>query len=289
MQTALVICIWAQFAAAMLLFGGGLFRLLLGGLAAAIDRDLVRALRGATLVACLSALGWLMLEAANMGEGWSDAIDAATVEAVLRDTDFGHVWTARLVMALFLVAFAVAPASRRAFRFGTALSALFLASLALTGHAVMDEGVAGILHPLNQMAHLLAGGAWIGALLPLWLCLRRGVEADALTLLAVRRFAGLGYVSVAMVLASGVANTWFLIGGVNGLVATFYGRLLLVKLTLVVAMLALATLNRFRLAPDLEASPVSRAWLVRSVVAEILLAVGILAAASFLGTSAPTL
>ena len=38
----IVFCIWAQFAAAMLLFGGGLFRLLLGGLAAAIDRDLVR-------------------------------------------------------------------------------------------------------------------------------------------------------------------------------------------------------------------------------------------------------
>ncbi len=288
MEWALVICIWAQFAAAMLLFGGGLFRLLLGGVATAIDHDLVRWLRGATFVACISALGWLSLEAANMGEGWSDATDPGAIVAVLRETSFGHVWTVRLVIALFLLPVAFAPVSRRAFRFGTALSALFLASLALTGHAVMDEGAAGILHPLNQMVHLLAGGAWIGSLLPLWLCLRLSADTDALAHLAVHRFAWLGYAAVALVLASGILNMWFVISGIGAIAATFYGHLLLIKLVLVGGMLALAVLNRFRLTPILKDTPPARTWLIRSVFAEILFAVGILAAASFLGTSVPS-
>jgi putative copper resistance protein D len=287
MEWALTTCIWAQFAAAMLLFGGGLFRLLLGEAAAALDPALVRWLRGATVVACVSALGWLALESASMGDGWVDAANPASIVAVLRETEFGHVWTVRLAVAVFLIAVALAPASRRAFRFGTAFAALFLASLALTGHAVMDEGVARILHPLNQVVHLLAGGAWIGALLPLWLCLRR--DPDALALLAVRRFARLGYAAVALVLASGVVNAWFLVDSVANLLDTTYGRLLLVKLALVAAMVALATINRFRLAPVLTENPSARAWLLRSVAAEIVLAVCILAAASLLGSSAPTL
>jgi putative copper resistance protein D len=287
MEWALVICIWAQFAAAMLLFGGGLFRLLLGGAAAAIDPDLVRWLRGATFVALLSALGWLSLEAASMGEGRPDATDPVAIVAVLRETSFGHVWTARLVIALFLLPVAYAPVSRRAFRFGTGFSALFLASLALTGHAVMDEGAAGMLHPLNQMVHLLAGGAWIGSLLPLWLCLRWSADTDALAHLAVHRFAWLGYVAVALVLASGILNMWFVIGDIGAIAATFYGHLLLIKLALVGGMLALAVLNRFRIAPVLENTPPARAWLMWSVFAEIFLAVGVVAVASLLGATAP--
>ncbi|HEX7775573.1 MAG TPA: copper homeostasis membrane protein CopD [Parvibaculum sp.] len=286
----LTICIWVQFAAAMLLFGGGLFRLLLGEAAAAIDAALVRWLRGAAVVACLSALGWLLLESANMGNGWPDAVNPASVAAVLRETEFGHVWIARLGLVLFLLAVALAPASRCAFRFGTGFAALFLASLALTGHAVMNAGVAVLLHPLNQAVHLLAGGAWIGALLPLWLCLRRGRGGDErLTHLAVRRFARLGYAAVALVLASGFVNVWFLVGSLHALEGTFYGHLLLVKLALVAAMLALAVLNRVRLAPRLAAGDMARLWLKRSVTAEILFAICILAAASFLGASAPAL
>jgi mono/diheme cytochrome c family protein len=55
-----------------------------------------------------------------------------------------------------------------------------------------------------------------------------------------------------VLLVSGIANSWYMVGTVPGLIGTEYGHLLLVKIALFAAMLALATLNQFRLAPKLD-------------------------------------
>lgn len=287
MERLLVLCMWLQFAAATVLFGSSLFRLLLGRDAAAIETRLQSWLGGAAFLALLSAVGWLMLEAGGMGEGWPDTINLSTNMLVLRTTEFGHVWAVRLAIAFLLTAITAARASVAMRNTGLVCAAFFLASLSLAGHSSMESGMAGLLHRANEAAHLLSGGAWIGALLPLLFSLRRGSEELAAT--AVRRFSGLGYAAVALVVASGLVNTWFLVKSPAALVSTGYGRVLLIKLSLVGGMLACAAVNRFRLSSRLGEGSAVRRHLIFSVVIETSLALAVLATASYLGSLAPAL
>ena len=55
---------------------------------------------------------------------------------------------------------------------------------------------------------------------------------------------------VATILITGLINTWNLVGSVEALLDTAYGRLLLVKIALFLAMVSVAAVNRFRLSPQ---------------------------------------
>ena len=65
--------------------------------------------------------------------------------------------------------------------------------------------------------------------------------------MATRRFSTLGLLSVGTLLATGLVNTWMLAGSLAALLETDYGRLLLPKIALFVAMVAIASINRLRL------------------------------------------
>ena len=105
----------------------------------------------------------------------------------------------------------------------------------------------------------------------------------------------IGTAVVGTIVVTGLVNGWMLIGigNVTALATTLYGRLLLAKLALFVAMLALASLNRFRLTPAFEASIVdadhARALgaLRASLVVETACIVAILGLVAWLGTLAP--
>jgi copper resistance protein D len=106
------------------------------------------------------------------------------------------------------------------------------------------------------------------------------------------RFSGMGYVAVAVLVASGLVNGWYLVGSLPGLVGTPYGQLLLVKLCLFAGMLCLAVMNRFWLVPSLrkdgEASQGhALARLRRHVVAEETLGLLVILIVSALGTMEP--
>lgn len=277
----------------MLLFGGSSVGEILRrgryGWNAALAARLQRLLLAAALIALLTAIGWLLLEAANMGGEWSFATRPATVSAVLTGTVFGQLWLGRLPLALLvcLVArrwtgssFALVP-----------VSAGLLASLALTGHAVMDAGWLRVMHPLNQAFHLLAAGFWLGGLVPLGLFLGASTNQRtdwSIVNRALRRFSDLALIAVLLVLGSGVFNGWMLAGSFSALISTVYGKTLLAKLVLVGAMIVLALLNRFVLLPVLTtrgAPALSR--LERNVVLEIVLGAMVLAVASVLGNLPP--
>jgi len=53
---------------------------------------------------------------------------------------------------------------------------------------------------------------------------------------AARCFSALGMVSVGTLLATGIVNSWILIGSLRGLVSTDYGQLVVVKIALFVAL-----------------------------------------------------
>src|SRR5579863_9136883 len=107
-----------------------------------------------SLVALVTAIAWLALEAASIGDDWSAAADPNLIGAVLADTAFGHAWVAHLVLTAALVAVvAFGPPARWAAT--TVASAALLASLGLVGHAAMQSGAEGSLHRLNHAIHLM--------------------------------------------------------------------------------------------------------------------------------------
>ena len=106
------------------------------------------------------------------------------------------------------------------------------------------------------------------------------------------RFSGIGYLAVAVLVASGLVNSRYLVGSIDGLWTSAYGRLLVLKLALFGAMAALAGANRFWITPRLRASDAGSVepWLKRirqHVAIELVLGVLVVAVVSLLGTLEP--
>jgi len=177
------------------------------------------------------------------------------------------------------------------------LSLLLLVSLGWVGHAVEGQGVVGLVHQINQMVHLLAAGLWLGGLVPLTWLLGQARSTSGATWISLApavltRFSHVGYAAVALLAATGVINTLLLVGSVEALAGTPYGRLLSLKILLFSVMVVLALTNRFRLLPRLrcELQPsASIAALARSVLFEQALGFVVLAVVSVLGTWPPAL
>ncbi|MGH7115130.1 MAG: CopD family protein, partial [Stellaceae bacterium] len=151
--------------------------------------------------------------------------------------------------------------------------------------------------------HLLAAGAWLGSLLPLALLLAEARRVGdplwaALARRAVRRFSLLAALSVAILFAAGLVNTWFLAGTAPALIGTIYGRLLLTKIAIFATMVTIGAVNLLRMAPRLapiaDGRPPTR-WtaavdhLRRNAVVEAGLGLIVLAIVGLLGILPPGL
>jgi putative copper export protein/mono/diheme cytochrome c family protein len=257
----------------------------------------LRRIAGASLaVVIVSAVAWLLLVAADVS---GRPLGSGTVATLLASTRFGHVWTARMAVTLALALYflrarsGARPLGERA---AAVLAAALLGGLALTGHGGATPGSAGIVHLLADMAHAIAAGIWVGGLLPLALLLaaaRRAADAPALAAAraATRRFSNLGIASVATLLVTGIVNTVFLAGSVPALLGTTYGQLLLLKILLFLAMVAIAAINRLKLTPQLFAQRAARALrrLQRNAAIEAGLGLGIIVIVGALGNIPPAL
>ena len=91
---ALVICRFAHFMAAAQVFGASAYLWLYApqDLRGALSPSIWRIGVVSSLVALVSAVLLLVLEAATMADDWRAAIDPGVITAVLADTDFGRVW-----------------------------------------------------------------------------------------------------------------------------------------------------------------------------------------------------
>ena len=253
-----------------------------------------------------SGVAWLVAVAAGMsGKPLGAALSQGAVPIVLTRTQFGEDWLLRFTLAA-LLGFCLL-GWRRQWRVRGAIgwTALFiaagmLASLAWAGHGASTPGPAGDLHLAADFLHLLAAGLWLGTLPPFILFLaeeRRtgGPNWAAVAATATRRYSIMAIASVTVLLAGGLVNTWFLAGTVPALVGTEYGRLLLTKIGLFIAMLMVAAVNLLRLTPRLAgggAPNVVRRTIGRlqgNAGIETAFGLGVVAVVSVLGTLPPGL
>lgn len=220
------------------------------------------------------------------------ALNRETLGTVLAQTLFGRVWVIRSVLAAALAAALLL--SRRGAALDTTsalLAAGLLASLAWAGHAAAERGADRLVHLSADAAHLLAAGAWLGALLPLAHVLARSPALEVAERTA-RRFSVMGIVCVSVLAITGTASAWYTVGSVPALFGTSYGRLLLAKLALFAGMIALAAANRLRWTPRLRAHAepaLAARRLRRNAVAEASLGVAVLGVVGALGITVPAL
>jgi copper resistance protein D len=211
----------------------------------------------ALLVAMLSGSSWLLVLATRLAGGsLASAIAEAIPLTILTETQFGADWLVRLLLAalsaILLGRFRPESGwqSRAEGGLAVLLSAALMGSLAWAGHG----GAGDLLEITGDAIHLVAAGSWVGGLVPFTILVgyaARGRELAfrAIATTATVRFSLLGLISVIALLATGLLNTWFLVGTLPGLIGTSYGGLLLLKISLFLAMLALAAINRLRLLP----------------------------------------
>jgi putative copper export protein/mono/diheme cytochrome c family protein len=302
-----------HFAATLMLAGALIFGVAVGGPAlrktddgagAAFRARLLQIAWLSLAVALVSGVGWLIVLAVRVSErAAGQVLFDGTVWAVLLHTTFGHACLVRLVAAASLTAVlcSISPKYSGVSRWVIAalLASAFTLALVHSGHAAATSGWLGTFHRAADGLHLIAASAWLGGLLPLALLLaaaRRGTMSLATAFDVTTRFSALGVISVGILIATGVVNGWILAGSVPALVGTEYGELLLLKVALFLAMVAIAAVNRRCLTPRLARAAAASGTLakgdglralVRNSLTELAFGLVIVGVVGALGTVPP--
>lgn len=276
-----------HFASLMAIFGasayGTLLRVELGAEAPPRLRGLFA---GAATLAFVTAIVWFGLIVAQMSGDWHGAFDPASLKAVATETRFGQIFLARVagLATLWVVCLFRRPA--RSFA-PALLAGILLCALGLTSHAAANSGHFPLLRAGNDAVHLLAGGFWLGSLLVLAMLVARDSNPAAL-LAPLRLFSDWGTWAVIALVLSGIVNAASILPRDFLSLPSAYADLLLAKVTLALAMIALASVNRWRVAASMQSGDANATRrLARNVGAEIVLGILIVSIAGTLGTLPP--
>lgn len=179
-----------------------------------------------------------------------------------------------------------APLANPGFLIGLAGVLALAVSLAVLGHV----NTLNMTARLAVVAHFMAVSLWAGALVPLWLACRwtdpESLQQSQSLYLLLQRFSRAGWLFLSVMLLSGIAMMVLLLDDLSELTGSQYGRLLMLKVGLVLAMMVLGAVNKFALLSRWHASgpaPVIRK-LQTVISAEIGLVLVIVAVTSVMTT-----
>jgi putative copper resistance protein D len=260
-------------------------------------------------IAIASGIVWFWIVVAQMtGASLWKMPGIDSIDVAITRTQFGRLWAWRLaLMLLFTLANLFASQKcrhvlwrSRAWQcIGAIIATTLLASLAWAGHAGATLGVERSIHLTADAAHLIAAGLWPGGLLPLTLLLVQACRSSESSLLLAagaitRRFSALSLLVVAALAATGLTNSYFLVGSLRALIASEYGRLLMLKVLLFVIMIDLGACNLLRFKPQLALANEQNAMqrdalrkLTRNVIAELCLGMLVVLIVGALGATPP--
>jgi copper transport protein len=277
---------------------------------------------GAVLLGLVATGAAIVLDAATVaGVSFWAALDPEVIESVW-DTRPVRAWGVRFVLWLALGVVLVlalrpgrAPVLRRAAlgaegqalgpvpsRPQLLLLMVMLVGLALTaalgGHSATHSPEA-LLIPVDA-THVIAMSVWFGGLaillVAMHLCTRALPSGERTPMLAtvVGRFSRMATIVVALLVATGITQAIVLVGAVDALFETGYGRLVLAKVAVLLLLLSLGAYNQRRSLPRLrrlsagaaEPGPAA-ATLRRAVAAEVGLILLVLAFTSVLVATDP--
>ncbi|BDM73379.1 hypothetical protein HEK616_68660 [Streptomyces nigrescens] len=133
---------------------------------------------------------------------------------------------------------------RKDLTFGLGIGGVIVAAGLATTWAMAEHASTGlqpaIAMPVDVL-HLLAVATWLGGLAALVVSLYWGPPIERT---AVRRFSRIAFGSVLVLVATGLYQSWRQVGTWTALTGTTYGRLLLLKVGLVVVLVGIAWFSR---------------------------------------------
>ena len=221
------------------------------------------------LVSAVAALGLQGLDLLDLP--FADIVTVAPWKAAAATSLFSSLMIAMAAMIAAAIARRGIPASA-----ARALSALAIMgvglSLATSGHA-STAPPQWLSRPM-VLLHGIGVAFWIGALAPLAVM---ALTPSGSLLAILNRFSRMAVPVVGALVLTGLVLATLQLGSFRALIETRYGLILSIKLALVAVLLGLAALNRFRLTPALARDPSNNSPLVRSILAECVVVVAILA------------
>jgi putative copper export protein/mono/diheme cytochrome c family protein len=253
--------------------------------ASRLRQRLLRLARASVACALVAGAAWLVVETVIIAGTDDVSTTLQALPVVAWQTQFGQ-WLL-LRGALLLVVLPLLRPRHGAVAVGVVLAGIALVMQPLIGHAGAIGGNAGATLIASEIMHLLAAGAWLGSLLPLFIAIGALPHQAAAT--ACRSFTPIGLSAVVVLGGTATLQVTELMGGVPGLFGTGYGHVALVKLALFIVLLALAALNRLALT-DRLAGPTpdaARRHMRVSIATEAVLGAAVIITAGFLATHAP--
>lgn len=303
-EPAVILLRLVQYSAASVLMGSALFFVYAlpaqgPGSAAELRWPKPLLLIAALLVVAGTLLG-LVAQTAVLAGSINDALAVDSLRAVVTQMDLGKASVVRAALALLVAAYlAIMPRGQALWLGAGILGTLACATFGWMGHGGATNGSGHVPHLAADIVHALAAALWVGALVAfVGLVARREQELERLsaTAEALQRFSPIGIALVATIAATGLVNTWYMIGtNVVAAVHDSYGQLLALKIGLFLCMLALAAHHRQRSVPALAARLSSHLLpredaltsLRRSLLVEAVLGFAVLAAVAWFGTLEP--
>ena len=234
--------------------------------------------RKSAFIGAITSLLMILSVPGNLGGDLRSLIDPLMLQLAIESNSAVGYLIAAAGFVVMLAAHKIrGKAQKCTFLIGS-IAVLF--SLTLAGHALLGKWLTQSL----LILHLLGITFWLGALLPFrWICLQ--TDTTNLSALA-HRFGLVALVYVGLIIITGLAYAYTLLGELSLIFTTSYGNVLLIKLLLVAALLSLAALNKFWIVPSLEQNPVQGVRQFKtSLQFEIALTLIILLAVSLLTTS----
>jgi copper transport protein len=229
-------------------------------------------------------------------------------------TRFGGAWALRILLLLLLAVLLIwskreAERTPRSAWLAVAVSAAGLAvTPALGGHAVAGPDAAdAAVGAVVGVVHFSAAAVWFGGLVLLGTCLLPRAEEGLLG--AVARFSSVAFTAMVVNVVSGMVQGWRQVGSLQALGDTAYGRLLVAKVAAFLLLIAVAGRSRALVRRKLTAQALVGApapdhpgpgaalpdpsghrsqWLLRRLVlAEVIIAIVVLAVTALLGIALP--
>lgn len=229
----------------------------------------------------VSLLGVLLQGASAAGVSLRGSLKSPIISDTL-NSSFGRVWSARAVVWTLLGGLLLLGSSARGrfvplladpaasgerttltprpprwIRVLLGLGAAYLAiTPALAGHA-SNQSPAWVFFP-SDVLHVLAASVWVGGVACLLVVLpaatRRleSTERSRLLLAVLMRFSPLALGAVVAIALTGVVQAYIDVRSFDALLHSTYGVLVLVKVSLLLGLIALAAINRGRVIPALQ-------------------------------------
>ena len=262
---------WLVYLAVAVLVGGALFALLIWQpsiQASGLDAEYAVNTSGFINVSSIALIG--LLAASLIGlliqAGQAAGIEIAApwnsaVNGVLFQTRYGALWIARLALAWLLMGLLLKSSTRRGRWIAIGVALLLLLTISLGSHAAAESQPT--LPVIADWLHLLAASIWIGGLVQFVVSLRGIRQLDwlvrtQLTAQLIPRFSTLALISVGTLALTGLYSAVLRIGTIDALLSTLYGRALIVKSTIALAMIGLGAINLLIVTPRIKRAAATR-------------------------------